>query len=329
MNSLVSIIVPAYNAETTLKESIESLINQTYHNIEIIIIDDGSHDKTYEIALELSNKDQRVKVFKIENNGVSNARNMGITYCSGKYIAFMDSDDHMESSMIDKLVFLMDEDTDIVCCGHKVVSEKNEILFEQKPQSICLEKKTAYLAIEELQACNCMNVLWNKLFRSSIIRDNQLAMDVSISMGEDLLFVLDYLTQMNGRIKVVPDAEYRYTLSPNGLQANFENGIDLRISQLNRIKQFYSLHNFPMDGFYLEELRTIYILTLENDNSTGEMEKILSSSVCREVCETKFSCTGMYRVFRSFLQLGNASVILIGIKVFRMVKKIVGKSYEW
>ena len=101
---LISIIVPVYNVEEYLKECIDSIINQTYKRIEIILVDDGSTDKSGKICDDYAKIDKRIKVVHKENGGLSDARNVGISVSSGKYIAFVDSDDWVEKTMYKKCI---------------------------------------------------------------------------------------------------------------------------------------------------------------------------------------------------------------------------------
>lgn len=326
---LVSVVVPAYNAEKTIERAVKSLQQQTYKNIEIIIINDGSKDKTDDICRRLAEKDSRIQYRLIENGGVSNARNEGISYCNGRYIAFLDSDDQMEPTMIEKMISFIDDTVDLVCCGYKVITANDEVIFEQSPIQMKKTKSEAYMAVENLQLNTCMNSLWNKLFRSSVIKENQIKMDTTISMGEDLLFILNYLRLMNGDIVVIPDTEYRYTLSSNGLQANFDNGIRLRTDQLNEVKKLYLSMGYPLEGFYLEELRTIYVIIIENGKTVKKVKMILSLPVCEEMRRIKIRCKGKYKVFHILLRLNNRYVISLFIHIFKLLNKCRGLSYNW
>ena len=118
MDEKVSIIVPVYNVEKYLDKCIESIVNQTYRNIEIILVDDGSPDKCPEICNEWAKKDDRIKVIHKENGGLSSARNAALEIAQGDYITFVDSDDWIENDMIQSmLTCAAKNDADIVCCG--------------------------------------------------------------------------------------------------------------------------------------------------------------------------------------------------------------------
>ena len=125
-NELISIIVPVYNVEKYLKRCISSIIEQTYKNIEIILVDDGSTDKSLEICKKYSKTDKRINVYHKKNGGLSSARNYGIKKSKGNYIIFVDSDDYINNFFVEKLYMcLINEQADISCCYFETFSSKD------------------------------------------------------------------------------------------------------------------------------------------------------------------------------------------------------------
>lgn len=126
---LISIIVPVYKVENYLSKCLDSMICQTYKNIEIILVDDGSPDNSGKICDDYAKKDSRIKVIHKENGGLSDARNAGLKIATGKYIGFVDSDDYISVEMYEKLYNqAKKEDADIACCNYyRVKMEKNLI----------------------------------------------------------------------------------------------------------------------------------------------------------------------------------------------------------
>lgn len=325
----VSIIVPAYNAEKTLKKSIYTLMNQSYEDIEIIIVNDGSKDRTESIAESIAKNDSRVRVISIENGGVSNARNIGIENSNGEFVAFMDSDDTMDSNMIEQLVSQFDDNIDLVSCGHKVVNNLGKVLFSQEPLNMKCSKKEYYQAIENLKNFNCFNNIWNKMFRTSIIIDNGIRMDTSISMGEDYLFVMDYLKHCINNVVVISQSLYYYTLSKGGLQASFKRNEQLRLEQLGSLKRLYNSGGYPLNGYYLEVMRTYYILMIESEKLDKTIDFIFQTDECRELLKMDINCDAKYRLFLKLINTHNTTIILLAIKTFKTIKTILGKSYNW
>lgn len=125
---LVSVIIPIYNVEAFLEECIESVINQSYKNIEILLVDDGSTDKSSDICDLYANKDKRVKVIHKKNGGVSDARNVGFANCVGRYVYFLDGDDYIENNAIENLLeFAINKDLEIVLFDAKIINENGEV----------------------------------------------------------------------------------------------------------------------------------------------------------------------------------------------------------
>ena len=132
MKNLVSIIVPVYNAEKYLKKSIKSITSQTYKNIEIICIDDGSNDKSLEILHKFAGEDQRIRIIYKKNEGVSLARNTGLESAKGDFVLFVDSDDWIEKNLCETLLFYMEKkELDVVMCSYirEKGSESQKKLF--------------------------------------------------------------------------------------------------------------------------------------------------------------------------------------------------------
>ena len=128
-NNLISIIIPVYNVEKYLNDCIESVVNQTYSNLEIILVDDGSPDNSPKICDDWSLKDSRIKVIHKSNGGLSDARNAGLDICSGEYIAFIDSDDYIDEDYIKLMYdFAKDNSLELVQCGVKLVTEDKGLI---------------------------------------------------------------------------------------------------------------------------------------------------------------------------------------------------------
>ncbi|MBE6051522.1 MAG: glycosyltransferase family 2 protein [Clostridium sp.] len=325
----VSIIIPAYNSEKTLKRSLDTLINQKYKEIEIIIVNDGSNDNTEVVAKSIAKDDLRIRVISIKNGGVSNARNIGIENAKGEFIAFMDSDDFMDLDMISQLMSNFDNKVDLVCCGHKVVNDRGKVTFFQEPFNMRSEKKEYYKAIENMKDVNCFNSVWNKIFRKSVIINNNIKMDTSLSMGEDYLFVMEYLKKCTNDIVVISKPLYNYTLSSGGLQASFESNEQLRLEQLKYLKNLYLIYKYPLNGFYYEVLRTFYILILEAKSLTKVINKIFMSDEYKQLVQEKLEFSVKYSVFLMLLKMKNKIMIIVTVKLFRGMKILKGRAYKW
>lgn len=195
MSNLVSIVIPVYNAASTLRRCVESIIKNDYDNVEIILIDDCSKDESLLECQALSKEYNHVLYYHNEiNKGVSYTRNKGLKHCKGKYVLFIDSDDYIEPDYISKLVSLKDKHNDsLVLCGY--INE--DMKYNQSIDYITYSDNSIDIldikSIDELYNRNLLQQLWNKIFIKSVIHDNDIKFDESISVGEDLKFILEYI----------------------------------------------------------------------------------------------------------------------------------------
>lgn len=170
MERKVSLILPVYNVEKYLVECLESICEQTYRNLEIIIVNDGSTDRSGMICEKYQKKDARIQYIKRKNGGLSAARNLGLKYATGEYVVFVDSDDFIKSSMVSSLVKVMDlEHTDIVCCNYDVCNEQSEVIKTHKIHIKSMQLFTRQEAINVLfyeKFFQCY--AWNKMYKRDL-----------------------------------------------------------------------------------------------------------------------------------------------------------------
>ncbi|MCC8140681.1 MAG: glycosyltransferase [Lachnospiraceae bacterium] len=186
---LVSIVVPVYNAETFLNRCVDSLIAQTWENIEIILVDDGSTDASGGIIDAYARMDGRVKALHKRNGGVSSARNMGIDHAEGEYIIFADSDDCLHRELIEIYMLALEKD-EIIICGNEGDTFQTDCSYLSK-----WEEQRKYYTQRDLMKLFCenyLNPIWNKLYLRSRIVGNGIRFDEGKNLGEDLLFNLKY-----------------------------------------------------------------------------------------------------------------------------------------
>jgi glycosyltransferase involved in cell wall biosynthesis len=212
LNCKVSIIVPVYNAEKHLRLCIDSVINQTLQEIEIIIINDGSTDNSKEIILDYVKKDNRIIFIDSANEGVSSARNKGIEKASGQYIGFVDADDYLDSDIYQKLFYNAEKNNaSLAICNAFVIAEEVEPKkrLQLKNESLLVSDK-AGLVLDFL-AFKYDNANWNKIYAASIIKENHLQFHKNLSIWEDLLFNLQFIAFVN-KIVILNESLYYYRL---------------------------------------------------------------------------------------------------------------------
>lgn len=214
MNKLISIIMPVYNAEKYLNRSIESIMNQTYNNIEIILVNDGSTDNSLEICTNYQEKDNRIKLINQENKGVSFARNKGIDESTGDYIMFIDSDDYIEKNMIEDMVEkIIEDDIDLIISGIKMNYIKNgqviqEEKYQLKDKMYTIEEMLNDILIDIDLICICGPCC--KLYKTEIIKNNRIKFTNEFTMGEDTWYNLDYIDACTGKVVTMSNIYYNY-----------------------------------------------------------------------------------------------------------------------
>lgn len=213
MDSKVSIIVPIYNTAKYLKRCLDSILNQTHQNLEIILVNDGSPDDAGKIADTYAKKDSRVKVIHQKNAGQSAARNHGLEIATGDFISFVDSDDEIKPDFIKTLLILYQPNISIAVCAHQYVkikesTSKNLYQSPLRPRRSSETQKAyvLYLLAKDGKMYSCNN----KLFRASVIKKHRIHFDENLNFAEDTKFVLDYLKYAKGEISYTTKPLYIY-----------------------------------------------------------------------------------------------------------------------
>lgn len=209
---IVSIIVPVYNVENYLKRCIESIINQTYNHLEIILVDDGSTDNSGAICDEYSQKDSRIRVIHKENGGLSSARNAGLDICTGEYVSFIDSDDFVSASFVEQMLnLLLTNDCDIVKCSF-VRGTNNRFNGEDTEKSAIvtlLGREATYNSQYSVIACD-------KLYKISLFYDIRFPL-VKKCEDEATYYKLAYAAK---KVCITKRALYYYFMSENSIMRN-------------------------------------------------------------------------------------------------------------
>jgi len=242
----VSIIVPVYNTENYLKKCLDSLVNQTLENIEILIVNDGSTDNSQKIIDEYKELySNKIKIFNKSNGGLSDARNFAIPHTTGEYIGFVDSDDYIELDMFEKMYALAKtKNLDLVECNFNW-EYPNKIKIDYGIDY--LEKKDFFL-FGRVMVCN-------KLFKTSIIKDNNITFSKSLNY-EDIEFFYNLIPYINN-YSLINNSFYHYIQRDNSIINNqTKKTADIFII-LNNIINFYKSNN--LFDIYKTELEYLYI----------------------------------------------------------------------
>lgn len=216
-NPKISVIVPVYNVEQYQCRCVDSILAQTFPDFELLLIDDGSKDRSGEICDEYAGKDERVRVFHKENGGVSSARNVGLDNAKGTYICFIDSDDWIEEDYL-KVINDSISDFDIMFFGavwHYEDGGQRSLSFCPVECKTNIGKEIHHLLRNDM-GVNYFGYTWNKVFRRDIIEKNNLRFVDELSLSEDEVFTLAYCNCGN-TLKIIDKPLYHYLWKQQGL----------------------------------------------------------------------------------------------------------------
>ena len=248
MGKLVSIIVPVYNASDYLENCIQSIVNQTYKDIELILIDDGSTDGSDAICERWKERDDRIVYCSQSQKGVSAARNLGLEKASGYYIAFVDSDDTIEEDAIESYVELTEQSgAELFISGYQTTGDwVTEKEYSDKAKEMNTDEAVFYILTP-----HCFHgSVWSKLYIHSMIRENGLKFDTDIRYCEDVLFNYEYLKRIK-KAYYSPIKKYIYYVRRNSTMRQPVSSLDdkkidvikvfKRIAEESKEKPFYRL----------------------------------------------------------------------------------------
>ncbi len=276
----VSVIIPCYNVDKYIEDSIKSVINQTQEDIEIICIDDGSSDNTSTILEKYDKQDARIKLIKKKNEGVSIARNIGIKEANGEYLMFLDSDDYIDKNMIKDMYHkAKNRDIDIVKCNRYDVYPKYNRKIERKPvweKEIFISKENfkdnIYMEIlKRNRLCSmCMTMV-----KSSFIKENNMSFNETLKVDEDAVFSMELFTRAKTFL-YIPKPYYFYVKHGKGLSAR---GVDLlariesRKEHANLIKKYAEKWELNVPEILDEKIAFIGIYTAFQTTRKNKNEK--------------------------------------------------------
>lgn len=269
----IKISVPVYNVEKYIGQCLDSIVNQTYKNLEIIIVNDGSNDNSLEIINRYSQNDRRIKIINLENKGVSFARNIGIKNSEGNYISFVDSDDYLNLNTYEKLAENLDGEDLIIFNYGRFENSTGEIIKEKyvsddEMQELPEEKRYLYSKINH----SC----WNKLYKTEYLKRNKFKFFEILY--EDVFFNLEVIYSTNN-IKILNESFYNYRVNrKDSIMGNRNN------NDLNYIQRQVSAYktNFENINKLIEKNKNnysagklVYILS-ERENWRAKLERNLN-----------------------------------------------------
>lgn len=226
---MISVIVPVYNVEKYLRDCIDSIINQKYQEIEIILVDDGSTDNSGNICDELEKEDSRIKVIHKVNEGLGLARNSGLKVAKGEYVVFIDSDDIVEETLVQDLYDgIIENQVDTCIAGYKRVDEEGKILsekileFEKFYGKEVLRGILPRLIGSSVEKSDVIRMsVWNAIYSMKIIKENQILFPSEREfISEDIIFDLEYYQYATG-VAILTNTNYHYRLNSTSLTKSY------------------------------------------------------------------------------------------------------------
>lgn len=287
MQPLVSVIIPVYNAEKTLKRCVTSIQNQSINEIEIILVNDGSVDNSAKICDEFSKEDKRITVKHIENSGPANARNVGMAMAKGEYIGFVDADDYIDENMYKDLYSAVSLNaSDIVLCSYNIIS--NDLLVTA-PQvhkfgnntyagDEIKEKLLSKFYVADIIG---LSNLWNKLYRRQFLQDNHLKIDEHLIRAEDYWFNFEAFMKAQG-VTAVEKSYYYYVDTPGSIMHTFrETQFEDWVYNRKKLLSYNDILKFNIDEeqFYYRFIYnvSVYIMELSKRKNTKKINEILNN----------------------------------------------------
>ena len=278
MEDLISIIIPVYKVEKYIYKCIDSVLNQTYKNLEIILVDDGSPDKCPEICEEYAKKDNRIKIIHKKNGGLSDARNAGLKVATGKYIGFVDSDDYIEKDMYQVLYNnIIKTNSDISIVNLKEVKENEIIENNVKDEQNTIEY-TKLEGLKKLIENKIKSYAWNKLYKKEIL--NNIEFPVGRKM-EDLA-VMHKIFEKANKIVYTDKIEYYYLQRGDSILGNIDLKLTKDLFYFVTERYKYMIKKYPQlqDTLNIDRIKYIFIyhknICLINDINTYNKTEFLN-----------------------------------------------------
>ena len=291
MTGLISVVIPVYNVEPFLEECLDSVVRQTYKDLEIILVNDGSTDGSETICRQFALKDKRIKVICQENQGLAAARNSGLDAAAGKWIAFVDSDDVISPDMLEKLADSVSTNkTPIAVCGlHSFIDEDGSRKDNGKivpPEGVWSEED--YWKFYDAGGPMICDVVWNKLYDADFWKDRRF---IPGKANEDA-FVMHYIIGKGQRISTVPEALYGYRIRGKSIMHSRYSlkRLDAVEAYLDRTAYFWKRGlNEPADRMLRQAVYFLVegwcLLDLKENNNKKRYDELRDR--CRQLCKVR------------------------------------------
>lgn len=260
MQVKVSIIVPVYNAEKYLVQCIDSILNQTFKDFELLLINDGSSDNSGKICEEYAKKDTRIRVYNKENGGVSSARNLGLENVTGEWIAFVDSDDWVEENYLDNFKYPIQQDVDFIACGW--LQEGEYGVFK----NISTYPKRRMRSLSWIQYRYRPITVWCYFIKANLVSKYKLRFDTDLCMGEDQEFLIRCFVCSDGDVLPSTSNTYNYRHNQLGISKKSKEQILESVDSVQRFAIKTNIDDKILRYWYSSRIATYIAITLRSNN---------------------------------------------------------------
>lgn len=326
---LISIIVPIYNVEKYLEKCLASIKNQTYSNIEVIMVNDGSKDSSRDIADAFQKEDVRFKLVDKENGGLSSGRNYGMRYIKGKYVSFVDSDDFLDKHYVEKLYNAFDENTDIVIGDYAIFNENDNktylhgVQYNPGDYSTLAEKEQLLSA---MYAGYSVMSVWKNMYRVSFLNEKGLKfVSERLVYAEDKLFHTEAYT-LAKNVRIVTDIVFYHLVIPGSLSQSY------RKNYYEMSKELHSRIHCVLEKYYNEEFVKCYdaripseigaamfgLCKCEFKEALSNMKDVLHDDEVIAAYQKKYPAIGYFR-YRILYKVGKLKVPFLIVLTAKMM----------
>lgn len=335
-NPLVSIIIPVYNVEKFLPQCLDSVVHQTYNNIEVILINDGSPDGSDAICKQYANQYSQINYIKRENAGASASRNYGIGIAKGDYIFFLDSDDYLKEDCIANMVDIAKTGM-LVVMGYMIDDIATGSVFAPLQYSGSYDDIKGFLQDFHKYFATKFNFPWGKLFRKDIIVENDIRFNEGMSLSEDVLFNIDYYKHCSEGVIVLEDKGYYYRQSDNSTLSKRFNPKMFEWNETAYCKiRDYLYEQETMNAsnkvhFYSNVLGNLFysteLLSLQKNIARNKKAKLIrtysNTQLAKEAYQYSVPSSKRSRLMRALLKNRMVNTYIVANQIISTIKKII------
>lgn len=334
----ISIIIPIYNGEKYLEKCLESISNQTYPELEVILVNDGSTDTSKEICEKWARKDCRFNLYNNENQGVSSSRNFGIKQATGEYITFVDCDDFLAKDALEILLQTASQGYDLIIANHARYYDEQNVTLNVDIPTREYNKKEFLDTFWKLYDSFVINSPWGKLYKKEILQSKKIEFPTDYELGEDLIFNLQYIEKSN-TFYTINQNLYYYRDTTDSLTTKYnENYLKIQL-ELNRYIEDFLIRNNACDKESQEKLKkdvsNIIISSvqnlflpscpLNNKQVKEKLKKYLARQEIEVLVDVSYSEKRL-QLFKKMIEKKKVKTIILYSRTKERIRKLVKRK---